>query len=180
MIFYISTCFTYIIDKFQVRKDFRIILYMPILIHLGHQKTQVIRTLTEMAYFPTARRTSSINQPQPPLHAQIPCIKYCWSDTRPCMAQLKQFTTTRVFLKPILPISPMRSLLTYEPPNTTNHGHEVLRCGGASHATCLMCDRYQPIYHAGYGHFVTRTVRYGQFVTDSSLHDTSLHGHFVT
>ena len=27
MIFYISTCFTYIIDKFQVRKDFRDILY---------------------------------------------------------------------------------------------------------------------------------------------------------
>ena len=123
-------------------------VYMPILLHLGHQKTEVIRTLTEMAYFPTARRTSAINQPQPSLQAQVPTIKYCWSDTRPCMAQLKQFTTTKVFLKPILLLSPMRTLLTYHPPNTSHHGHEVLRCGAASPATCLLCDRYQTIYHA--------------------------------
>ena len=62
-------------------------VYMLILLHIGHQKTEVIRTLTEMAYFPTARRTSAINQPQPSLHAQIPTIKYCWSDTRPCITE---------------------------------------------------------------------------------------------
>ena len=43
-----------------------------------------------------------------------------------------------------------------------------------------MFGHFTSMLLVGYGQFVTRTVRYGQFVTDSSLHDTSLHGHFVT
>ena len=35
-------------------------------------------------------------------------------------------------------------------------------------------------YPMGYGQFATRTIRYGQFATDSSLQDSSLHGQIAT
>ena len=56
-------------------------------------------------------------------------------------------------------------------------------CNHGKYLKKLWCDfnkSMNQVIDSGYGHFVTRTVRYGQFVTDNSLHDNSLHGHFIT
>ena len=102
-----------------------------------------------MAYFTNARKTiqEELLQSNQVKRKKFR-LKYAWSDTRPCMSQLNQFTKAKIHLKPILPLSPMRSVLNYHAPSKTNHGHVVMRCSAEQQqqGNCIMCQRYQVIY----------------------------------
>ena len=111
--------------------------YVPALRRLEHNVNDVITKLVNIAYFP--RKTEK------PEWEYKPIIKYAFSQTRPTKQQLEPVTKQDFHFIPNLPLAPLRRLLSYQRPKTSNT-HQWTPCASPS---CVKCTKYQPLMEAG-------------------------------
>ena len=104
--------------------------YVPALYRLGHNATEVVKTLTEISYFPTKTTKEPIRY--------LPTISYSYSNTRPTMQQLRPLATHEFRLIPKIPLAPLKGLLTYNPP-LRKHTHKFFKCNDTK---CTNCKLY--------------------------------------
>ena len=110
--------------------------YLPALHRLGHPVNEVVKNMTEISYFP--KRTCK--EPTP----YVPSITYAYSDTRPTIRQLKPIAKHEFKLIPIIPLAPLKGLLSYTAPLRETI-HNVHKCTSPE---CINCKRYAKIFDA--------------------------------